>query len=49
MVGYPETEQLLKFILFRVAPKRLFCIETDIQSLRWFQHTGIFKGKVSHL
>lgn len=49
MVGYPETEQLLNYILFRVAPKRLFWIETDTQSLRWFQRTGIFKGKISHL
>lgn len=49
MVGYPEIEQLLKYILFRVAPKRLLWIETDIQSLIWFQRTGIFKSKVSHL
>lgn len=49
MTGYPETEQLLNYIPFRVVPKRLLWIETDIQSLRWFQRTGIFKGKVSHL
>lgn len=32
MVGYPEIEQLLKYIPFRVAPKRLFWIETYPES-----------------
>lgn len=50
IMGYPETEQLLKYISIQSCYERIVLDrKTDILSLRWFQLTGVFKGKISRL